>query len=119
MNETPSGAEVFCQKGSIVSEDNVFFLHEEANNNMKNMMRNLNFKSIPQLNLIPKLLTDWASAEIKHSGVKFDLTYAHRRYNTFERTETRLFSAACPCYTIIIYFYNIISHLQKLEQSLQ
>ena len=41
-------------------------------------------------------LTDWAAAEIKHSGDELDVTIVHPRNNAFERTRTRLFSAACP-----------------------
>ncbi len=47
-----------------------------------------------------KNITDWASAEIKHSDNELDLNTKHDRYNKFERTETRLFLAACPGYAL-------------------
>ena len=55
-------------------------------------------------------ITDWASAEIKHSGNELRFTNLLDRNKIFERTETRLFSAACPGYkelTKIVYFNKI------------
>ena len=46
-------------------------------------------------------LTDWTSSEIKQSGNEFELTNLPDWNDKSKRTETRLFSAACPGYALV------------------